>query len=87
MSGKITTAEKELFGHSKMAPRHTALMSYAIIWMKHLATDGFDMESQEPGPPAPLTRLHWISFSGGTCRAWCTRLPWRRNIILWQELQ
>jgi hypothetical protein len=26
-------------------------------------------------------------FLWGTCKAWCTRLQWRHNMILWQELQ
>jgi hypothetical protein len=38
-----------VIGSRMMALQHTALMSYVSIWMKPLATDGLDVEAQEPG--------------------------------------
>jgi hypothetical protein len=30
---------------------------------------------------------HNIARQSRTCKAWCTRLQWRHNMILWKELQ
>ena len=49
-----------------------ATRSYCVsTWMTPLATDGLNVETQQPGPLADLTWHHWIFISEETWKPWC----------------